>query len=235
MHATRFEFRYRSAIMIVLYVIGFVAPWHWLGHWLVAEPLRGETWGVLIAQISRTRLLDFNSSFVLVNAGVLACAWTGSLLRWWATASIGLRTMGSDALVAEEIVVTGPYRYLRYPLYLGAWLLAFPVAIIMEPTGALFLIVTLMIFLLRLAAAEQLFLDKRTGEISRGENVPVRARTDWLRAGIVECYGLILAITFSIFCWSFNAQLLLRCAMISLGASLVLNAVVVPHYKPAAQ
>ena len=61
------------------------------------------------------------------------------------------------------MVAAGPYRYLRNPLYVGSWLNTLALAILMRPSGAVFTLVALVGFHLRLILAEEAFLAGEAG------------------------------------------------------------------------
>jgi len=57
----------------------------------------------------------------------------------------------------------GPYRHLRNPLYLGAWVNTLAVALLMPASGAVFTIVLIVLFQMRLILAEESFLGGKQG------------------------------------------------------------------------
>ncbi len=62
------------------------------------------------------------------------------------------------------MLADGPYRRTRNPLYLGTLLHTLGVTILMPPSGAVFAVVLLWIFQVRLALAEEPFLAARFGQ-----------------------------------------------------------------------
>ena len=64
-----------------------------------------------------------------VVIGVLFIA-TGELLRIWAVGYAGASTRARTLGAARDLVTTGPYRYVRNPLYLGNFLLSFGVCLV---------------------------------------------------------------------------------------------------------
>ncbi len=61
----------------------------------------------------------------------------------------------------EVVVAAGPYRRLRNPLYLGTFIHTFALALLMPPTGAIFCIIAVFLFQLRLIAGEEYFLTSK--------------------------------------------------------------------------
>ena len=51
---------------------------------------------------------------------------------------IWARMKGRTALGGEGVVADGPYRHMRNPLYLGAWVHTLALALLMPASGALF-------------------------------------------------------------------------------------------------
>ena len=60
---------------------------------------------------------------------------------------------------------SGPYRYVRNPLYLGMWLLTLALAILMPPGGALFVVAAVTILIIVLVRAEEHKLTVERGEV----------------------------------------------------------------------
>jgi protein-S-isoprenylcysteine O-methyltransferase Ste14 len=126
----------------------------------------------------------------------LAVAVPGELLRIWAAGHIEK---------GREITRSGPYRFVRHPLYLGSTLLgigcalaaaSWPVAVI----AGVYLAMTL-------AAAvrtEEATLDARFGgayaAYREGRAEPVDRRFSWARAMANREYRAVIGVTVA-FCW----------------------------------
>ena len=81
--------------------------------------------GWLIAAASRSLISDATIRGGVVTFAIgLVIAWTGIVLRTWATASLGrLFTFAVMTSPDQRVVDSGPYRFLRHPGYSGLILL----------------------------------------------------------------------------------------------------------------
>ena len=74
--------------------------------------------------------LYFTRSLFAVSPVVIACQVSGFLLMIWARITFGRRSFHAAANpTAGGLVKTGPYRYLRHPIYTAVLLFAWPPAI----------------------------------------------------------------------------------------------------------
>ncbi|HEY0795498.1 MAG TPA: isoprenylcysteine carboxylmethyltransferase family protein [Acidisarcina sp.] len=236
MKASEIEFKLRVWIITGLYIVGFLAPWQYL-----APALRGpRTWSWLALQLVSTRWLTSQEAFIAVLIAAIAISIAGALLRLTGTAYLGADTMQASTFQTQTIVAAGPYRFIRNPLYLGAWLTAAAVSLLMPWTGALFLIVALAGFELRLVLAEESYLAGRQGEAymryctEAGRFLPrlrrpsgsVAATTSprWLESLAAEIFPAGVAISLATLGWTYDAPLLIRAIIISYGLSLVAKA-----------
>jgi protein-S-isoprenylcysteine O-methyltransferase Ste14 len=233
MKATSLEFRFRFLILVVLYVLGFITPWN---YWLHLDSIR--TWQLIASWPTRAGWLSFNNATILVLLLGILCALAGALLRTWATACLGPAIVQDAAMHGEGIVAAGPYRHLRNPLYLGAFLHTFALVLLMLPSGAIFCILAVGLFQLRLIAAEESFLTAKLGEsyLAYRAKLPslIPALTPkvpasplqpkWLTAFLGEIYMWGVVMTFAVLGWRYNSILLIKGVLISLGLSLIVRA-----------
>jgi protein-S-isoprenylcysteine O-methyltransferase Ste14 len=147
----------------------------------------------------------------------------------------------------ETMLADGPYRRTRNPLYLGTLLHVIGLAILMPPSGAIFCIVMIWVLQVRLAIAEEPFLARRFGAayVAYRNAVPrflpaptpqvpsAGKHARWGQAVVGEIYMVGVVVTFAVFGWQFNATTLERGVLISLGAWLVVKALL-PKVEPAA-
>jgi protein-S-isoprenylcysteine O-methyltransferase Ste14 len=120
----------------------------WVGSWLIAAffrnravaraPIVGETVHRLVTMAGALLLFGFPSIFqtvarwrVSASVGWLlnALILIGLLITWWARVTIG-RLWSSDVSrqEAHRVVDSGPYRFVRHPIYTGISLAAFAMA-----------------------------------------------------------------------------------------------------------
>jgi protein-S-isoprenylcysteine O-methyltransferase Ste14 len=233
MKATPLEFRFRFLILTVIFVLGFVAPWN---YWLHLDSIR--TWQLLAAWPARSGWLSFSTATIVVLLLGIVCALAGALLRTWATAYLVPSVVQDSAMHGEGVVAAGPYRHLRNPLYLGTFLHTFALALLMPPSGAIFCILAVGLFQLRLIAGEESFLTAKLGEpyLAYSNKVPslIPALTPrvpasafqpkWPTAFLGEIYMWGVVVTFAALGWRYNSILLIKGVLISLGLSLIVRA-----------
>jgi protein-S-isoprenylcysteine O-methyltransferase Ste14 len=239
MKATPFEFRFRFLILVVIYLLGFVTPWNYWLHLESAGP-NAHVWGTLAAKLAMLKLGSLyiaNAFNLLLGLGILF-ALAGAFLRTWATAYLGPSIVQDKAMHGEDVVAVGPYRHLRNPLYLGIFIHTFALALLMPPSGAIFCILAVFFFQLRLIAGEESFLTTKLGEpyLAYRAKVPgfIPALTPrvpasniqpkWLLAVLGEIYMWGVVVTFAFFGWRYNSILLIKGVLISLGISLIVRA-----------
>jgi protein-S-isoprenylcysteine O-methyltransferase Ste14 len=238
MKATKFEFRFRVVIMVAVIFLGFWSPWiEALGSRAsIAARIPVLEW--LALELSRHGLLSFTaaSPVVIVLAALIAAK--AAAFRIWGTAYLGPGTVNNSEMKAGSVMAAGPYRYVRNPLYLGSWGMIGAMVFLMPPTGALFTMVLLTVFLMRLILAEEAFLTEQLGEPYRNylNAVPrliPRVRTTlppspqkphWLHAVISEINPIGIFVIFAFFSWSYNNHLMIQAIVVSFGVSLVVRA-----------
>lgn len=252
MRASALEFRLRYLIHGIVFMLGFLSPWDRL---LPPDgPLAPtqSTWLSLAAGLSRSGLLSFATATVALLIFGILLAGVAAALRTWASAYLGASIVKDGSMHGRAVVADGPYRHLRNPLYLGTWLHALAVALLMPPTGALFTIIVIAVLQVRLIAGEETFLTANLGApylafcVAVPRLVPslrpaipsAGARPHWLQAALGELYMIGVALTFAFAGWRYNAHLLTQGLVVSLGLSLVARAFLPaahPAERPAPQ
>src|ERR1700689_517166 len=154
MRASAIEFRLRMLIMIIIVFCGFWSPW--LGSWDFGRRISTLEW--LPLEISRLGIFSFPVATPIVIVFGALVALAGAALRVWGTAYLGYSTVHHGDMQAGAVMADGPFRYLRNPLYLGGWFMMLAVTLLMTPSGALFTIVLITIFYMRLILGEEAFL-----------------------------------------------------------------------------
>ena len=238
MQATPFEYRFRFWIHLVLFVLGFWAPWDLAWHLDPTGP-NAHVWGVLASVLASTGWLSIIAAFNVLLLLAILCAALGAWLRTWGTAYLSYNVVQSQGMHGHAVVADGPYRFVRNPLYLGTWLHTLALALLMPPSGAVFAVLTIGLFQLRLILAEEPFLAARLGQsyLDYCARVPRLvpaltprvpsggAQPHWAQAALGEIYMICAAASFAVLGWRYNELLLVRCILISLGISLLVRAV----------
>jgi protein-S-isoprenylcysteine O-methyltransferase Ste14 len=243
MNATALAIRFRSLIFLLLYLLGFLSPWERLFRGASNDTL----WLAVSTLVARSGRIGLAAATIAVTVAALACFVLGAILRVWGTAYLGSGVMRGSAMQGNQVVAAGPYRYVRNPLYLGGWLLAAGVSILMPPSGAAFFLVSYSIFVLILIFAEEHFLSAKQGDgyqqyrlrvprllprVTPGD-VTSSARPRWVEALLAEIYPVGFALCFAIFAWRYNARILIQCLLICYGLSLVSRALTQRTVAPA--
>jgi protein-S-isoprenylcysteine O-methyltransferase Ste14 len=223
-------FRFRLPIFLLLYFVGFAARW--------GRDTSGTLWLAAPSLLARTGWIGLAQATLTVTIAALACLILGAVLRVWGTAYLGSAVMRGSSMQGRQFVASGPYRYVRNPLYLGAWLLAVGVSILMPASGALLFLPAFSIFALFLVLSEERFLLAKHPELyeqyrSRVPRLipslrpadgfaPVHPR--WLQAVLAETYPITFSLCFAAFAWLYNAHILIRCLLVCYGLSLIMRA-----------
>jgi protein-S-isoprenylcysteine O-methyltransferase Ste14 len=121
--------------------------------------------------------MSFGAAFKVVLVAAIGCAVAGAWLRTWGTAYLGTDVMSDKQMRSDTVIhpseqtrreprlmAAGPYRYMRNPLYVGSWLNTLALTLLMRPSGAVFTLVALVGFHVRLILAEEAFLRAKLGE-----------------------------------------------------------------------
>lgn len=231
MRASEIEFRLRMLIITAIVILGFWAPW--IGEADLGKRISLLQW--LALEASRTGGLRFSyATPVLILLGSIF-ALIGAALRVWGTAYLGYLTVHNSQMQAGNVMADGPYRYMRNPLYLGAWFAMAATALVMPPTGALFAMVLLTVFYLRLTLGEEAFLSVTLGQpysdyraavprfipLLRSSLPTAGNKPHWLTAIFTELYPIGVFLTFGVLASRYDHQLILEGIFWSFVASLL--------------
>lgn len=234
MKASQIEFRLRVAIMVAVIALGFWSPW--IEAWGIGSRISLLEW--LALEPSRLGLFPFTIATPVAIALASLQAAAGVVLRVWGTAWLGRGVVNNSEMKAGAVMADGPYRFVRNPLYLGTWFMIAAMSFIMPATGALFVMILITLFLLRLILAEEAFLAARLGEPYQAylRAVPrlfPRLRSNLPRTGLEPHWGQSLLseinpigvlFTVAVLSWSYNNRLMVRAILVSFGLSLVVKA-----------
>jgi protein-S-isoprenylcysteine O-methyltransferase Ste14 len=234
MKASAIEFRLRMAIMAIIITLGFWAPWiEGLG---IGKRISLLEW--LALESSRLGLLQYAAAAPAVIVASALVAAAGAILRVWGTAYLGAFTVNSMQMKAGAVMAEGPYRHLRNPLYLGSWCMFAAMAFVMPASGALFAMLLLTVFLLRLILGEEAFLVSHLGEPYwtylhavprifprlRSSLPPGLSKPRWLNSVLSELNPIGIFVVLAVLSWSYDNELMVKGALISFGISLVVRA-----------
>lgn len=234
MRATALEYRFRYLIHAVIYTIGLTSPWS--KGWMNLG--RESVWVELSGGLMKGAGLGFAAATQTVLGLAVLLAVAGAWLRTWGTAYIGAGIVNDGKMHGDRVLADGPYRYTRNPLYLGTILHTLALAALMQPLAALVVVVLITVFQFRLILREEPFLTAQHGETylrykaavprlvpSLRPGVPASgAQAAWGQAVLGEIYFLGVAASFVLLGWQWDAWLVLRGIVISLGVSIVARA-----------
>jgi protein-S-isoprenylcysteine O-methyltransferase Ste14 len=233
MRASAIEFRLRMWIQVVIVVLGFWAPW-----------LRGTDLGMriptlqwLALEISRTGVVSFAYSTPIVIVVGSLTAGLGAIFRIWGAAYLGYSTVHHADMKAGGVMAAGPYRCVRNPLYIGGWFMMAAISLLMPPTGALFVMVLVTVFYVRLILGEEAFLTTQLGEPYREylRAVPrlmpslraslpsAAAQPNWLIAVLTEVMPIGIFVTLAFLSWTYNNETMLWGVFVSFVVSMVVR------------
>lgn len=236
MGAGSIEFKLRMPINAAIIILGFWAPW--IEGWHIGR--RMSLLGWLALELSRIGLASFAvaTSLLLIVAALFAAA--AASFRVWGSAYLGPSTVSNFNMLAGNVLVEGPYRYVRNPLYVGLWCMVMALAFLMPVSGALFAMVLITIFAIRLTLGEEAFLTRQLGQPYlaylqavprfiprlRGAPAAAGAKPEWLRASLSELTPIGIFVAIVVFSRNYDLELAGRVILVFFGASLVVRAVI---------
>jgi protein-S-isoprenylcysteine O-methyltransferase Ste14 len=234
MSATQIEFKLRLLIITAIICIGFWAPWHQIFGF--SEPHSLMIW--IAYQLTHYAGLNFATTTTIAIIFGTVMAFKGAWLRVWGTTYLGSATVNSTLMQSGSLLADGPYRYVRYPLYWGTWCTMGTVSLLMSPTGALWTMILLSVFQLRLIFGEEVFLAGKLGEPYKNYLTsvprlwpqlfhplkPSGRKPDWLRALLAELFPVGVFVSFATLSWQYDHSLMIRAVIVSFGVSLIVRA-----------
>ena len=234
MGASAIEFRLRMMINAVIIILGFWAPW--IEWWGIGRRVSTVEW--LAIELSRSGLASFAVATAALIAISVLIAAVSTVFRVWGTAYLGPSTVNSVQMVAGKVMADGPYRFVRNPLYIGVWCMVAAMAFLMPVSGAVFAVVLITVFMIRLTLGEEAFLKSQLGEpyeayrravprfLLRLRGAPSSAgvRAHWTRAILAELTPIGILVALIVYARTYEEGLAGRVILIFFGASLVVRA-----------
>jgi protein-S-isoprenylcysteine O-methyltransferase Ste14 len=136
----------RSAVFALLYFIGFAGGWLAMGaHRYV--PAYGGNRGLLILAVLFT----------------IACL----AIRAWGSSFLTAATVWNANAKTDKLIIAGPFRYTRHPLYLGNAFLAVGFGLLAPLPGAIFIVVANALFIAALIRHEEALMLRHYGDAFR--------------------------------------------------------------------
>jgi protein-S-isoprenylcysteine O-methyltransferase Ste14 len=227
MRATEFEFRHRFWFIFPLFWVGFAA--YRLDPRNVGE--------ILVRQLVPAGDVRLGVHSVFGVAALLV--GIAALVRTWASAYLQSERVHDSNLRTEGVVADGPYRHVRNPLYLGNFLVALGMGLLMSRLGFLIIVVGHAIFLLRLIGREESELLATQGASYRAyfDAVPrlwpaLRPRVPtsslqprWPQAFFGETFFWLLFAGTAYFAITLNGRVVPIVAMVGLGVYFLMLAI----------
>ena len=164
MRASAIEFRLRMVINGIIIILGFWAPW--IEAWHIGRRITLLEW--LALEIGRAGIASFSTATRALLVIAMLVGAKAVLFRVWGSAYLGPNTVSNVNMVAGQVMAEGPYRYLRNPLYIGLWCMVIALAFLMPVSGAVFAVVLIALFAMRLTLAEEAFLTTTARRALRG-------------------------------------------------------------------
>lgn len=146
-------YRYRSAVFAVIFAGGF------LGGWLVSLALHGR----YLAAFADLGSHWGHRGVASAASIALALAITAMALRVWGASYLSAPTVWDEKAHAEALVQSGPFAFVRHPLYLGNILLALGLGAAAPVAGWAFIFVATVVFVNALIRYEEDRLTERHG------------------------------------------------------------------------
>lgn len=222
--------------MIIQIIIVAIAVWApWVKPWDIK--LRMSTLEWLALEIGRTGIVTFAVAVPVVIIFGIILATIGAVLRVWGAAYLGYDVVHDEHMQAGGVMAAGPYRYVRNPLYLGGWFMMAAISLLLTPSGALFMVVLVALFYLRLILGEEAFLVTQLDEpyqqylravprivprIRAGIPV-VKAHPRWITAILAEATAVGSLITMATVPWTYDNIAALEGIFISFVVSLIVR------------
>jgi len=214
MVATRFEFEYRFWIICAIYFVGLALSILDHAQFIVAlRPLIAPGIAAHTAEAAR-----FARTIIGIGALLVFAA---ASLRTWAAAYLQSAIVHDASQHSDALVVDGPFRYTRNPLYLGNLPLAAGIGVLASRTVFIFLVLANWIFVYRLIGREEEALGQTLRKSYRAYVTavprfwptlrpcvsPSRRSPHWVQAFAGEAFVWIFGVAESLIAITLNVRL----------------------------
>lgn len=142
-------YRFRSAVFAFIYVVGFV-----LGTRVMHAPHYTPAFVTLGAYLGPS---GPGALLALAIALTVLCV----AIRAWGSSYLSAALVWNANARTDALIVAGPFRYTRNPLYLGNVFLAFGFGLLAPVPGALFILVANAVFIAALIRHEETLMGAR--------------------------------------------------------------------------
>lgn len=158
MRATDFEFRHRFWLFGLIFWVGFSC--YTFDHMNAGVALLSAVSGPGSDLDSSRARHELQAIFGVATLLMVAAA----MMRTWATAYLQTDVVQDSSVRTDALVADGPYRYLRNPLYFGNLLMTVAMAALASRTGALVMVLAMLVFEFRLIGREEYELLETQGD-----------------------------------------------------------------------
>jgi protein-S-isoprenylcysteine O-methyltransferase Ste14 len=241
MRASALEFRLRVVILLAVICLGFWSPW--------AGAHRVSLLEWLALELSRLGLVSFAAATPIVIITATLIAALAVVLRVWGSAYLNPAIVNNAEMKASAVMASGPYRYVRNPLYLGSFFMIAAMTFAMPASGAALTLILVPLFLLRLILGEEAFLAGKLGEpyqaylravprlfpLLRTRLVQSHDKPHWTSAIFSELNSIGILLVTAILSWRYDNALTTRAFLIVFGVSLVVRALLPAQARTAAE
>jgi protein-S-isoprenylcysteine O-methyltransferase Ste14 len=149
MRATELEYKNRFWVIGIIFGLTF-----WLFGRLDHSNLAESLVRALRPELNPDSL-DYRCQLQGAFVAGAVLVFIAAQLRTWATAYLNATIVHDAPMHSDQLIASGPYRFVRNPLYLGTILMTWGMALLASRTGAVFLIVAMTLFQYRLILREE--------------------------------------------------------------------------------
>lgn len=154
MRSSPWWYRYRALVFFSIYYVGFAG-------WYALPASHGHE--ALPSFIVLARALHWSSFALAWTATAVTLA--GALVRLWGSSYLQPDVVWNPNAVQSRLLVDGPFRYVRNPLYLGSFVMAFGIGSLAPIGGWIVIVLLAAAFSAMLARHESNGMRERYGAV----------------------------------------------------------------------